>query len=199
MTREEIIAFALANAAGAWTPGPNNAMLASSGATFGLRRTEPHAIGVGFGFAAMLLVVSLGLGGVIDRSPIFYEVLRWVGAALLIWVAWKIGSSGRGGDVEVDRKPFTFLQAAGFQWINPKAWAMAVGLTGTFASREDPIQSALIMSVIAVLVGLGSAHTWAIFGAGLQRILKNPLHLRLFNLTMAALILVGVYWMVTDH
>ncbi len=178
--------------AATWTPGPNNLMLASSGATFGLRATLPHIVGVFVGFGFMLFTVALGLGEVFDRFPVIQTVLRWAGAALLLWVAWRIANTRAPGEPGARTRPFTFLQAAAFQWINPKAWAMCVGLVGQFLNAEQPVLSAAIMAVVSMLSGATSATGWAAFGQFLQRWLKSPLRLRVFNLTMAAIIVAGV-------
>ncbi len=178
--------------AATWTPGPNNLMLASSGATFGLRATLPHIVGVFVGFGFMLFTVALGLGEVFDRFPVIQTVLRWAGAALLLWVAWRIANTKAPGEPGARIRPFTFLQAAAFQWINPKAWAMCVGLVGQFLNAEQPVLSAAIMAVVSMLSGATSATGWAAFGQFLQRWLKSPLRLRVFNLTMAGIIVAGV-------
>ncbi len=178
--------------AATWTPGPNNLMLASSGATFGLRATAPHITGVFVGFGFMLFTVALGLGEVFDRLPIIQTILRWAGAALLLWVAWRIANTKAPGEPGARTRPFTFVQAAAFQWVNPKAWAMCIGLVGQFLNAEQAVQSAAIMAVVSMLSGATSATGWAAFGQFLQRWLKSPARLRMFNLTMAAIIVIGV-------
>lgn len=178
-------------AATMWTPGPNNAMLAASGATFGFGRTLPHMAGVALGFGLMLGLVSLGLGGVLDRFPQAYDLMRWVGALVFLWVAWKIANGGR-ARASADARPFTFLQAASFQWINPKAWAMCAALVSQFVTGTAPLREALIMGGLAACVGATSATGWAGFGAALQGWLAVGARLRIFNITMAAIIVLGV-------
>lgn len=175
-------------AAAAGTPGPNNVMLASSGATFGLRRTLPHVMGVALGFPVMIFLVGLGLGEVFQASALLREGLRWGGAALMLWVAWNIARAGRSGEGPRARRPFTFAQAAGFQWINPKGWAMAIAITAQFLDAEAPFVGAVVIAGVFVLVGMGSASAWAMFGTALQRWLAGPGRLEWFNRAMGALL-----------
>jgi len=178
--------------AATWTPGPNNLMLASSGATFGLRATFPHIAGVFIGYGFMLFIVALGFGEVFERAPVFHGILRWVGAGLLLWVAWRVANTKAPGEPGARTKPFTFIQAAAFQWVNPKGWAMCVALVGQFVGSERSIMVAGILAGVSMVSGLTSATAWAAFGEFLQRWLTSPVHLKVFNLTMAAMIVVGI-------
>ena len=178
--------------ASAWTPGPNNMMLAASGVNYGFRATMPHVLGVALGFGFMIFTISLGLGGVFMRYPLLHEVLRWGGALLLIWVAWKIATAKRPGEAGAATKPFTFLQAAAFQWINPKAWIMCISISAQFLDPEMPLLSAGIVAGVSALGGITSASGWAWFGMLLARWLHTPTRLRAFNWSMAAIILAGV-------
>jgi len=192
MPFDSILALTGILLAATWTPGPNNLMLASSGATFGLRATVPHIIGVFVGFGFMLFVVALGFGGVFVRFPVIQTVLRWAGAALLLWIAWRIANTKSPGEAGARTRPFTFVQAAAFQWINPKAWVMCVSLAGQFLDPAHALRSALIMALVSMASGVTSASGWAMFGQILQRWLTTPRHLRLFNYTMAGIIALGV-------
>jgi threonine/homoserine/homoserine lactone efflux protein len=173
-----------------FTPGPNNAMLAASGAAFGFRRSLPHLTGVAFGFPAMLLVVGLVLGGLFQTSALLREGLRWGGAALLLWIAFKIATSA-GTETKSAARPMTFLAAVAFQWINPKAWSMAIAATSQFIRPEDPGRLALIVAATFTLLGLGSASTWVGLGQAISGWLTTARRLRAFNLTMAGLILLS--------
>lgn len=186
-----LVALAFAST---WTPGPNNMMLASSGATFGWRATWPHAFGVALGFPFMLFVVALGLGEAFQRSELLRETLRWAGVALLLWLGWRIATAGRAA-AEGRARPFTFLQAAAFQWVNPKAWAMAVSTAATFLTGAAPLREAAFCAGVFVLAGLTSSQAWAGFGAVLRRVLSTPLRLRLFNGTMGALIALSAVYL----
>ena len=108
------------------TPGPNNMMLFASGVNFGFFRTVPHMLGIGAGFLSLLIAVGLGLGALLHSVPLLYTVLKFAGGAYLVWIAWKIGTSRSLSEGKGNAVPMTFLQAAAFQWINPKAWVMAV-------------------------------------------------------------------------
>ncbi|MDF2231359.1 LysE family translocator [Albimonas sp. CAU 1670] len=193
---ENLAALAALAFAASFTPGPNNALLSASGARFGLRATLPHARGVALGFPLMVFCVALGLGQAFQQSEILREVLRWGGAALMAWLAWKIASA-RPAPAQVSaepdgRRPWSFLQAAAFQWVNPKAWVMAVGIAAPFVEGASPVRHALVAAGVFALSGLLSTHAWAAFGAVMGRFLGQGLRLRLFNLAMAGLILLGV-------
>jgi threonine/homoserine/homoserine lactone efflux protein len=194
MTHDLLIALAALAFASTWTPGPNNMMLASSGATFGWRATRPHAFGVALGFPFMLFVVALGLGELFQRSEALREALRWGGVGLLLWLGWRIATAA-GAAAQGRARPFTFLQAAAFQWVNPKAWAMAVSTAATFISGAAPTRDAAVCAGVFVLSGLTSAHGWAAFGAWLRRVLSTPLRLRLFNGAMGGLIALSALYL----
>lgn len=197
MNLETALGITVLLVASTWTPGPNNAMLASSGATFGFRRTMPHALGVALGFPAMLFVVALGLGEVFKRSVLMQEGLRYAGAALMLWVAWRIANAKAPGEPGSRSKPFTFWQAVAFQWVNPKAWAMCVGVVGLLPAGGNSVVQAALATLIGTGSGLTSAHGWAAFGMMLQRWLRTPARLRAFNLAMAAMVALGVFWLLT--
>lgn len=195
MPYEDMLALTGIMFASVWTPGPNNAMLSASGARFGYRRTLPHVLGVSFGFPLMLFAVAMGLGEVFERSSLLQDVMRYVGAALLMYVAFKIATAGHPGTADAVGKPFTFLQAAGFQWINPKAWAMAIGMVAQFVTGESVFQAALIASGIGLTAGLTSSNGWTLLGVWLQKFLSTELRFRVFSVIMAALIALGVIFL----
>jgi len=192
VTIETIIAIVALAAGTVWTPGPNNAMLASSGARFGFRATLPHAMGVAVGFPVMCFVMALGLGQVFEAQPLIGEILRWIGAALLLRIAWKTLNAKPPGTDQGAAKPWTFLQASAFQWINPKAWVMAVSMISQFVTGVDPVREAALVAGIYLLVGLTSANGWAGFGAALQRFLSTRGRMLAFNAAMAGLIVLTV-------
>lgn len=182
----------------AWTPGPNNVLVANSGARFGFRATLPHITGIGFGFPFMIFCVGAGLGQVFAQSALLREGLRIGGALVLIWVAWNIATARGAAQAGASKKPFTFVQAAAFQWINPKAWVMAIGISAQFVTPVAPLKTALIVSAVFVVVGFGSASTWALFGAALQNWLRVGNRLRVFNIMMALLIVLSVFFLLSD-
>jgi threonine/homoserine/homoserine lactone efflux protein len=174
----------------AFTPGPNNVMLASSGARFGVSRTLPHMAGVTIGFPVMLFLVGLGLASILLASPLLQLVMKTASCAYLLWLAFQIAVSASAVSDSAGGKPLTFLQAAAFQWINPKAWLMAVGAISAYTAgygRQLYLQVAII-ALITLVVTLASTLTWTAFGAAIRRFLRTPTTLRLFNLAMALLL-----------
>jgi len=184
--------------AAAWTPGPNNALVASSAVNFGLRRTLPHMAGIAFGFPAMAFLVGLFLGGAFQTSPWLRESLRWGGAGLMLWLAWQIARSGGISRGSSRARPFTFLEAAAFQWINPKGWALAIAVTAQFIDPAAFLATAGIVALVFMAVVVGANLTWAMAGQGLARWLTSAGRLLWFNRAMAALIVVSVLLLILD-
>lgn len=185
-----LVLFALVSSI---TPGPNNAMLASSGLTFGLRRTVPHMLGVSLGFAVMVLLVGLGLGAVFMRQPMVYRVLKYIGAAYLLYLAWKIASSGPMKEGSIQGRPLTFMQAALFQWVNPKAWVMAVGIIATYTPQQGFFGNLLIATLVCAIINLPCVGLWAVFGSTLRHWLHRPEVVRGFNIAMALLLVASLF------
>ncbi|MNK48292.1 Cysteine/O-acetylserine efflux protein [compost metagenome] len=175
------------------TPGPNNVMLASSGLNFGFRRSLPHLLGVNLGFTLMIFLVGLGLGSVFQQVPELYTVLKYAGAAYLLYLAWKIANSGRMDEGQARGKPFTFLQAAAFQWVNPKAWVMAVGVVATYTPQNGFFANLIIATIVCGIVNLPSIGIWVTFGTALRRVLHRPGAIRAFNVGMALLLVASLY------
>lgn len=174
------------------TPGPNNMMLLSSGATFGLRRTVPHILGVSGGCGLMVLVVGLSLSGIAEHLPKFYSALHVAATAYLLWLAWRIATSAGPGHASAGGKPIGVIAAAAFQWVNPKAWAMVLGAVSSFARPERMIGDVLLIAGTLVIVGLPCVTLWAGCGTLLQRILDHPRALRAFNWSMAGLLVLSL-------
>ncbi|WP_170765593.1 LysE family translocator [Ruegeria lacuscaerulensis] len=184
-----LIAFAFVSSI---TPGPNNLMLMASGANFGFRRTIPHMLGIGLGFTFMVLLVGAGLVQLFDRYPISYTALKVASVIYLLYLAWKIAHAAPVKGKTAAGEPMTFLQAAAFQWVNPKAWAMA--LTATTAYTPDQTLTAIvIVALVFGAVNLPSVSTWTVLGQQMARILTNPHRLLVFNWTMAALLVASLY------
>ena len=175
------------------TPGPNNMMLFTSGVNFGFRRTIPHMLGIGAGFLSLLLGVGLGLGALLHTVPLLYTVLKFAGGAYLLWIAWKIGSSRSLSEGKTSAAPMSFLSAAAFQWINPKAWVMAVTAMATYTDPELYFISVLIVGFAFALVNVPSVSTWAGFGSALRDWLSDPNRLKWFNITMALLLVLSLW------
>ena len=180
------------------TPGPNNLMLLASGLNFGVRRTAPHMLGIGVGVTVMVTAVGLGLSGVFRAAPVLYEVLKWTGACYILWLAWRIAQSGPvDADPAARGQPMSFLAAAAFQWVNPKAWVMAVSASATYGTPGS-LGSMVLIGGVFGLVSLPSVSLWAAFGAGLRRLLSDARHVVLFNRTMAALLVLSLWPLVAD-
>ena len=182
------------------TPGPNNAMLMTTGLNFGFRRGQPHLWGVALGFAVMVLGVGLGLGAVFAAYPLAYTVLKYVGAAYLLYLAWQIATAGpieEGGENNNGR-PISFIDAAAFQWLNPKGWVMAVGAVSAYAGvAAFPLNMLLIAGLFGSL-GILSSATWLGFGTALKRLLTSPRAVRVVNATMALLLVASLWPIVSD-
>jgi threonine/homoserine/homoserine lactone efflux protein len=179
------------------TPGPNNLMLMASGANFGLWRTVPHALGVAGGFVVMAIAMGAGLHRLFLVWPQAEWVLKAAALAYMLWLAWKIAHAAAPGEAGAAAHPMTFWQAVVFQWVNPKAWSMAVTATTVYVADES-FASVVLASVIFGLVNLPSVGLWAVAGQSMRRWLTNPARLRAFNLTMAAL-LVASLWPILAH
>lgn len=190
-----LVAFAFATL---WTPGPNNILLANSGATYGFKRTVPHLLGVSWGFPFMLFCVAVGLGEAFRAEPALRESLRYVGAAVMLWIAWKVASAARAKAEGGRRRPWRFHEAMAFQWINPKAWSMAVGVASAYMTGTHPMGEAASIASVFVLIGMGSAAGWTGFGAALRRWLSTDARLRAFNFAMGALVAASAIYILID-
>lgn len=191
-----VFLFALSSAI---TPGPNNVMLMSSGVNFGVKRSLPLVFGVMLGFPAMFVAIGLGLGSVFQRYPLIHEGITIIGVAYLLYLAWKIAGSGRPVHSDSESRPLTFMQAALFQWVNPKAWIMALGAIAAFTSAGPDInQQVLRIAGIFMMASVPSAWTWLLFGVGLQRMLADDQRRQRFNWFMAALLVLSIIPVVQD-
>lgn len=175
------------------TPGPNNLMLLASGVNYGFWRSLPHMLGISGGFCFLLLCVGFGLGQLLETAPAVHTFLKFAGSAYLVYLAWKIATSGPVSKSEGRGKPFSFLQAAAFQWVNPKAWVMAVTSMTVYTSTVNYTVSVLMVAAIFTLVNLPSIAAWCGMGQGLRQFLSDPGRLRIFNISMA-LLLVASLW-----
>ena len=173
------------------TPGPNNLMLMTSGANFGFRRSIPHMLGVGLGFVLMVVLVGAGLVGVFEAYPVSYTLLKVLSVVYLLYLAWKIARSAAPGTADGSAKPMTFLQAALFQWVNPKAWAMALTAVTVYAPSQS-IAAIGLVAVIFGLVNIPSVGSWTILGQEMRRFLNNPSRLQIFNIAMALLLVASL-------
>jgi threonine/homoserine/homoserine lactone efflux protein len=171
------------------TPGPNNLMLLASGVNFGFWRTVPHMWGIAAGFCSLLLGVGLGLGALLIALPQLQLALKMMGGAYMLFLAWRIAMSRSivsGG--EAGARPMTFLEAAAFQWVNPKAWVMAVTAMAVYTNGEQPWLSTFLVAFAFALTNFPSVSVWAGFGQALRGFLSNPERLKWFNIVMGLLL-----------
>ena len=178
------------------TPGPNNLMLMASGANFGFYRTVPHMLGIGLGFPGMVFLVGIGVMQVFDLWPPSYVILKVLSVAYLLYLAWKIAHATAPKGAGAEGRPLTFLQSAAFQWVNPKAWSMALSAITLYATGRD-LAAVLWVAGTYVAVSAVSTTSWTVLGQQMRRFLNSPARLRAFNWVMAALLvatLIPVLW-----
>ncbi len=173
------------------TPGPNNMMLMASGANFGFQLSLPHMLGISLGHALMVFLVGMGLAGAVHAVPGLLTGMKIASVLYMLWLAWKISRSAAPGEGRAGGKPFSFLQAAAFQWVNPKAWAMALGATSAYAP-DGSVRSYLMVAAVFAMVNLPSVSLWAIAGQNIRRLLSSPSRLRAFNWVMAGLLILSL-------
>ena len=173
------------------TPGPNNMLLLASGANFGFRRTVPQMLGINLGFAFLLAVSGLGLGTMMTTFPASKTALKIAATAYMLWLAWKIAHASAPTAGKAGTKPMTLLQSAAFQWVNPKAWAMALGAVSAYS--DGSLTGIVQVFVVFCLVNLPSIATWVLAGEALRLLLTNPNRLAVFNWTMAVLLVLSLW------
>ena len=193
MTSQQAIGFFLFSVAAAGTPGPSNVLLTATGAQVGVLRGLPCLFGVALGMAVMMFLVAFGLGSVILGNPLVLRWIKWAGAAVLLWLAWKVARA-RGPGSEPDAKPVGFVGAAAFQWFNPKSWLVCASAAATFLGQGagSALGQSAALALVFVLACLPSCFPWLAFGAVLQRVLRSERAYRIFNGTMGALLAASV-------
>ncbi|WP_448649425.1 LysE family translocator [Pseudomonas corrugata] len=189
-----LLGFALFALVTSITPGPNNTMLLASGVNFGFNRTIPHMLGISCGFFVLVLAVGFGLGAVFQAYPLLYTMLRYVGAAYLLYLAWKIAHSGPVSESgSGERTPISYWGAAAFQWVNPKAWIMAIGAISTYTPLQGYFFNVVVIAAVFALINLPSVSLWVVCGSLLRNLLRDRRWLRLFNWGMALLLVASLY------
>lgn len=190
-----LAAFALFAVATSVTPGPNNIMVASSAASNGVRATVPQMLGISLGFGAMVVIVGLGVAGPLVDHPGLHAALRWAGGVWIVWIAWQIARTGAVAlpDGQERVTPMGFLGAALFQWINPKAWVLAVATVTTYATPGSGLTGQILaFAALFAILSVPCTLLWSLLGAGAGRVLRSPVQLRAFNAVMAALLVLSV-------
>lgn len=198
MTQDILFALVTFSFVSSITPGPNNLMLMASGANFGLRRTVPHMLGISIGHAFMVTMVGVILLQVFVTYPVLNVVLKVLSVSYMLWLAWKIANAVPPEAKSVTGSPLTFLQAAAFQWVNPKAWFMAITAITNYAPQERGVWiGALTVAAVFAMTNLPSVSVWAWLGVQVRRFLSTPRRLRSFNITMAGLLILSLYPVLT--
>ena len=191
MSLEQFLALAAFAFATSITPGPNNLMLLASGANFGVRRTVPHMAGISLGHMVMTIAVGAGLMKALQSTPQAFDVLRWVSVAFILFLAWKIASAAPAGEAKSRTRPLTFVQAAAFQWANPKAWMMSLGAIGAYAP-DRTLEAVALVALVFSAVNLPSVGVWTVLGTQLRRLLNTRTKLRVFNIGSALLLVASM-------
>ena len=199
MSHSHLLALIAFGAVMAFTPGPNNIMVLSSGLTYGFRRSLPHIAGIAFGIAFMVAATGLGLGAVFVAWPILQTILKYAGIAYLIYLAWVIAMSGPvtpGQDNQA--APMTFWGAALFQWVNVKGWVMVIGIITAYSAVASFPWNIAVQAALMFLMGGLSSLLWALFGSALRPVLTSTRAVRAFNIVMAILLLASLYPVLGD-
>jgi threonine/homoserine/homoserine lactone efflux protein len=190
---ETVMPIAVFGFAAAVTPGPNNVMVTASGAAFGFQRSIPHILGITLGFPAMFFAVGFGLGEIFTRYPQVHLVLKYAGAAYLLYLAWRIAQAGRPEAGKTNGRPLTFLEAAAFQWVNPKAWMIAVSAIPAFTTVGGNYYAELLLiGAVFAFVTLPSCSAWCLFGVGIRQLIRSAETARIVNLILAGLVALSI-------
>lgn len=195
MSADVWLAFSLFAFVTSITPGPNNIMLLASGVNFGFRASIPHVLGISSGFLVLVVAVGLGLTEIFARYPLIYTAMRWIGFAYLLYLAWRIADSGTLAAKSPDGsggRPLGFWAAAAFQWVNPKAWFMAIGALSTYVPAGSSVPMVVGVAVLFALINAPCVSVWAAFGSRLRQLFRVPRYQRIFNYGMAALLVASL-------
>ncbi|MCB1481754.1 MAG: LysE family translocator [Rhodobiaceae bacterium] len=192
MPVDVLLALAAFAVTAAVTPGPNNIMLLASGVNFGFTRTIPHMAGILFGFIVMLSAVGAGLGVLFKTFPLLHTVLKVAGVVYLVYLAWRVAMSRSMGDAKAKARPMSLIEAAAFQWVNPKAWVMGVTAMSVYTRPDAPLMTAAIVVAVFAAVTVPAITLWAVFGTGLRDFLSDPVRLKWFNIAMGLALVASV-------
>lgn len=175
------------------TPGPNNVMIMSSGVNYGVRASVPHFLGICLGFPLMVLLVGFGFGVVFEKFPNLHQLIKVIGVLYLLWLAWHIASAEPKAIQKGQKKPFTFWQAALFQWVNAKAWMMASGAVAAYTTVQgNPVIEVLAITLAFLLMAFPCVGAWLLFGSLLRKVLSNSVFQRVFNITMGLILVASI-------
>ena len=198
MTLTAFFSLCMLLIAGQVTPGPNNALLSASGMRFGWRATQPHAWGIFFGHPTLQFAVALGLGSTYQAFPIIQQILTVVAIIVLCYLAYKIATApvDKLSQSKSASKPWTFWQAFMFQYINPKAWLIAIGVSGQYASGENTLLAASLIGFATLSTAIISTQGWTLFGVAMAQILDTPFKRRIFNIAMALMLIASIIMLI---
>ena len=175
------------------TPGPNNIMMMTSGINHGLKRSIPHMAGINLGFPLMIILVGLGFSAVFDRYPLLFTYLKAISTFYLLYIAYGILMGSIASSSGQSKKPMSLFEAALFQWVNPKAWVMALGALAAFINYDAGyLSQTLYVALIFMIFGTPCTAVWLLSGVGLKKLLNNPFYLKLFNISMATLLIISM-------
>ena len=190
---DTLIPLILFTFVGSFTPGPNNLMATAAGHAFGLKRSMPQILGVTFGFAVMIVLFGLGLAQVLAAYPGLHGGLRVIGAFYLLYLAWRIARAGDPRADEPMRRPLTFIEAALFQWLNPKAWTLAVGVVTAFTTSGDAlVHELIVIVVIFAIMTIATLVVWCLFGIAIRKFMGSERQRRIVNYCMAGALVLSV-------
>jgi threonine/homoserine/homoserine lactone efflux protein len=183
------------------TPGPNNMMVLASGVNYGFRRSIPHMAGIALGFGLMILLVGLGFGQIFERLPWLYTALKVLSIGYMLWLAWKIATAGpvTPDAQKSDARPLTFMEAAAFQWINPKAWTICVAAVAAYTVPSQYLASMFVVAAVFTVVTVPSISAWTLFGVSLRSLLADPKRVRIFNVLMALALVASLWPVVAEY
>lgn len=194
MTQELLIGLTAFAVVMSVTPGPNNLMLMASGVNFGFRRTAPHMLGVIVGFLILVLLTGVGLVRLFEAVPAAYAVMKVVSAVYLAYLAWRIATASPvAASGAAAARPMTFLEAALFQWVNPKGWAMALSAMTIYAPAETAWFGVALVAAVFFVISVPNSAAWTLMGVQLRRFLQDPARVRAFNWICAALLIASLY------
>lgn len=192
-----LISFAIATCI---TPGPNNTMILASGVNYGIRASLPHLFGINIGFPLMVVAVGAGIGGLFVAFPILHDILKIVGSAYLLYLAYRVATAGTPSSDSTNTKPFSFTEAALFQLVNPKAWMMAIGAVSVYSAASDTYFVQInVIAMVFLIFGIPCTGIWLGFGTGLRKWLQNHKIRRFFNVTMAGILVASLIPILVDY
>ncbi|RUO53359.1 MULTISPECIES: LysE family translocator [Pseudidiomarina] len=175
------------------TPGPNNVMIMSSGVNYGVRASMPHFLGICLGFPVMVLLVGFGFGVIFEKFPNLHQLIKVIGVVYLLWLAWHIASAEPKAIQKGEKKPFTFWQAALFQWVNAKAWMMASGAVAAYTTvHGNAVVEVVAITLAFLLMAFPCVGVWLLFGSLLRKVLSNSVFQRVFNITMGLILVASI-------